>query len=198
MAAIDKVLRLPNWVKLTSMGIVMCLLFTGFYFSVYRAQLSDIQILESQLNTKRQELHKNKVIANNLLKFQRELELLKQRLKEALDQLPNEKEIPQLLKDIENLAEKVDLDVFYIKLTDEVPKGFYADVPIEVKVRGGFHNTVIFFDEISHFSRIINISKLNMGDVQVKEDGRVVLTTSCLATTFRFIQAAGAGGGGGG
>jgi len=112
---------------------------------------------------------------------------MQQQLAEALTQLPNEKEIPSLLTNIASLAKEQGLDVLRFKPSGEVPKGFYAEVPVELRLAGSFHQIALFFQSVGELPRIVNMGNLAMGNAKTT-DGRTVLSVDCLATTFRFIE----------
>lgn len=67
------------------------------------------------------------------------------------------------------------------------PEEFYARVPLELTMLGSYHNVATFFDKISKLDRIINVLNFSMGDVK-QVGGETVVKTSCLATTFRFLD----------
>lgn len=73
------------------------------------------------------------------------------------------------------------------KSEPEKPQEFYARVPLELTMLGGYHNVATFFDKVSKLDRIINILNFSMSDV--KQTGvETVVKTTCLATTFRFLE----------
>jgi len=73
------------------------------------------------------------------------------------------------------------------KPESQEPQEFYARVPLELTMSGGYHNVATFFDKISKLDRIINILDFSMGDAE-EVGGETVVKTSCLATTFRFLE----------
>jgi type IV pilus assembly protein PilO len=73
------------------------------------------------------------------------------------------------------------------KQKSQEPQEFYARVPLELTMLGGYHNVATFFDKVSKLDRIINILNFSMGDVK-QIGGETVVKTSCLATTFRFLE----------
>jgi type IV pilus assembly protein PilO len=75
----------------------------------------------------------------------------------------------------------------------EEAQEFYARVPLELTMVGSYHNVATFFDKISKLDRIINILNFSMGDVK-QRGGETVVKTSCLATTFRFLESEEEGG----
>jgi type IV pilus assembly protein PilO len=107
----------------------------------------------------------------------------------ALAELPNQKEIPTLLTNIASLAKDNGLDVLLFRPGGEINKGFYAEVPVQLKLVGSYHEVAMFFYHVGNMSRIVNINNLNMGGAKA-DGGRNLLAVDCLATTFRFIEGA--------
>ena len=77
--------------------------------------------------------------------------------------------------------------VTYFKPSLEIPRGFYAEVPLEIAFTGTFHQVVRFFDLVAKLPRIVNVGELKMEiDHEGSEETR--LKVSGKATTFRFID----------
>jgi type IV pilus assembly protein PilO len=72
----------------------------------------------------------------------------------------------------------------------EILKGFYAEIPVKIDVIGGYHNLALFFDKVARLSRIVNISDLHVKGAKGSKGAEGDLQTSCVATTFRFVEAA--------
>lgn len=70
---------------------------------------------------------------------------------------------------------------------NEAPSGFYAKGPCGDKSEGIISRGGHFFDKVSKLSRIVNITDINVSGAK-EEGGKVILTTPCLATTYRFIE----------
>ncbi|HET8562988.1 MAG TPA: type 4a pilus biogenesis protein PilO, partial [Candidatus Binatia bacterium] len=64
---------------------------------------------------------------------------------------------------------------------------FYAEVPVEIVVKGSFSNVVMFFDEVGRLTRLVNINNIDFKNPTPIGD-RVVLETAAMATTFRFLS----------
>jgi len=108
-----------------------------------------------------------------------------------LTQLPNEKEIPEILKNISSLGRESNLEFTLFRPKPEVPQQFYAQVPIELVALGSYHNVGIFFDKVSKLPRIINVVDFNMArvkDVRGRSESEIVLRTACMINTYRFIE----------
>jgi type IV pilus assembly protein PilO len=65
---------------------------------------------------------------------------------------------------------------------------FYEEIPVTVRLTGGFNNTVFFFDKVAKLPRIINIEQVVMGEGKdVAGKGRTV-NTSCVVKTYMFLE----------
>jgi type IV pilus assembly protein PilO len=115
-------------------------------------------------------------------------------LTNALTQLPNEKEIPEILRNISSLGKESKLNFTLFRPKPEEPQQFYARVPIELVFLGNYHNAGIFFDRVSKLPRIINVVNFNMIRAKDTEKGKgeeeLLVRTSCLVNTYRFLEKA--------
>src|SRR5690606_2136412 len=128
-----------------------------------------------------------RAIVSNLAAFEQELADLEQQLKTALRQLPDSKELPVLLTDITSLGKDAGLEFRLFKPKEEVPRDFYAEVPIEIEFSGTYHDIARFFDKVSKLPRIVNVSRMNM-TIADTDMGATILNVKGEATTFRFIE----------
>jgi len=120
---------------------------------------------------------------------QEEVDALDERLRAALRRLPNEKEIPQLLSAISSLGRAVGLDILVFRLKPEAAQDFYAEVPVEMQMRGSYGQVAEFFARVGHLDRIVNVSDVALRDPKVVGD-RLVLAASARVTTFRSLSEA--------
>jgi type IV pilus assembly protein PilO len=184
---VEKFLKLPAYQRGLVLCIILFLVVGGFVYFLYLPKHEEYRQLLETGATLQTKLEQDRRIARDLPKFKAEYEKMQQQLAEALTQLPNEKEIPSLLTNIASLAKEQGLDVLRFKPRGEVPKGFYAEVPVELKLSGSFHQIALFFQSVGELPRIVNMGNLAMGNAKTT-DGRTVLSVDCLATTFRFIE----------
>jgi type IV pilus assembly protein PilO len=184
---VEKFLKLPAYQRGLVICVILLLVVGGFAYFLYLPKHEEYRQLLETGATLQAKLEQDRRIARDLPKFEAEYERMKQQLDEALTQLPNEKEIPTLLTNIASLAKDQGLDVLRFKPSGEVPKGFYAEVPVELKLSGSFHQIALFFQSVGELPRIVNMGNLIMGSAKTA-DGRTTLTVDCLATTFRFIE----------
>jgi type IV pilus assembly protein PilO len=188
---VESIMKLPPKQKAYILVGVLALIAGLYWYLVYRPKSAELAGLTANLEKLQAELNESKAIAADLPKFKEEVAKLNEQLKKALLELPDKKEIPSLLTNISNLGTEAGLEFLRFKPLNEVPSGFYAKVPVEINVKGGYHQVAAFFDKVGRLPRIVNISEVNMGGAK-EEAGRLVLTTSCLATTYRFVEGEGA------
>jgi type IV pilus assembly protein PilO len=111
------------------------------------------------------------------------------KLKEAMAQLPDRKEIPDLLSTLSNKAREAGLEILLFRPRAENFQEFYAEIPVDIVVKGGFFNAVSFFDDVSKLNRIVNIDNIDFKNPRVAGD-QVTMDISNLATTYRFLDEA--------
>jgi len=187
----DSILKLPKLKKILILaGILVAM--AGLYFhSFFGPRQEELKMLKGDLNKLVKELNESKAITRDHQKFKEQVSKLNEELRNALTQLPNEKEIPEILKNITSLGRESNLEFTLFRPKAEEPQQFYAKVPIELTVLGSYHNTGIFFDKVSRLPRIINVVDFNMTrgkDIKGRGEIEILVKTSCLVNTYRFIE----------
>jgi type IV pilus assembly protein PilO len=184
---LDRILNLPRQQKLGILAGVILLLFVFDYFFFYTRFSLQIADLEQSVAAARNERNKKQILVANLPALKQQLVVLDGRLKEAIAQLPDQKEIPDLLANISNKARESGLDILLFRPRAENPQDVYAEIPVDVVVRGEFHHVVEFFDEVGRLSRPVNINNIEMKNPKMNQE-RVIVDTATLVTTFRFLD----------
>ncbi len=186
-ARVEKIINLPVYQRVLIVVVTMILLAAGFYFLLFQAQQEEHTNAVRRLESANSQYAKNQRLAKNLPIYKAEYERLQEQLKLALNELPDKKEIPTLLTNIGKLAKDQGLDILRFKPLGESPRGFYAEVPVELKMSGSYHDVALFFDTVGKMSRIVNIEKLKLGGAK-RETGKTTLSIECRAITYRFVE----------
>jgi type IV pilus assembly protein PilO len=184
---IEKILKLPTGRKITLLVLLLILEGAGLFYGLILPRIKESSELQTKLEELQKQIVENRRIANNLPRYQSEYQQLKRDLDNALTELPNQKEIPSLLTSISNVGKGAGLDFLLFRPKPEVPKDFYAEVPVDVAVYGTFYNVADFFVAVGKLPRIVNINNVSFSDIKTA-GGRTTLRVSCLATTFRFLD----------
>jgi type IV pilus assembly protein PilO len=115
--------------------------------------------------------------------------VLQQKLDSAITELPEKKEIDELLAQLNDIGKKSGLEIARVEPGKESVGGtdFFARIPIKMTVSGSYHEIAMFMQEVSNMRRIVNVSGFDLGKPTVKNE-KVVLQSSFVATTFRFVE----------
>jgi len=184
---LDRILNLPKQQKLGLLaGLIIFLLGLDYYF-LYSPRSDQIIKLSEDIESSQFKRNKLKKDVVNLPKLKQERQKLEGQLKETVAQLPDKKEIPDLLSTISTKASEAGLQILVFRPAGENAKDFYAEIPVNLVVRGGFHEVVTFFDEVGRLNRVVNIQNIDIKKPQTRGDSSIV-ETSALATTFRFLD----------
>jgi len=184
---LDRILDLPKQQKLGILAGIIIALLALDYFLLYQPSSLEISRLSGEIENNRNEREKKKKDVANLPQLKQQVQQLDGMLKEAMAQLPDRKEIPDLLSSISSKARESGLDILVFRPRAENYQDFYAEIPVDIVVRGGFHNVVTFFDEVGRMHRLVNLSNIELRNPKVSDD-RVILESSTLAVTFRFLD----------
>ena len=162
-----------------------------FVWFFYMPQTEKISKLNQDLKAAQDKLVRLKNVEQNLRAFKKQFKETELKFKEALKLLPDKEEIPTLLTSISNLGAESGLEFILFQPQKDVPRNFYAEIPLKLEVTGPYHNVATFFDQVSRLSRIVNIGDVTMTEMKAAKTQAdvVILKTACTATTYKFIEA---------
>ena len=186
---LDQFAKAPMPTKVAGLAIVVLLMTVGNFFGLVKPTEDGIK---SQVAARRKldlELAEKSEIAQNLNDRRREMDVLEQKLAEALTELPEKRDIEELLAQINDIGRKSGLEISSVTPEREfVGSGdFFARIPIRMTVSGNYHEIAIFLQEMANMRRIVNVNNIKLDSPALKNE-KVVLQSSFLATTFRFVE----------
>jgi len=179
MERLEGIPPLYRWLAI--LGMVVLLVALYWYF-LYQPDTEEMATLQENITSKRQTVEKHQQIAAKLETFKTQVSELEARLRTLLRELPESREIPGMIRQISDVGVRTGLQINLIKPLPEQRKEFYAEIPIQVRVKGPYHAVGRFFDDLVHLERIISVDGIQI-DATSQE-------TQCLATTFRFLDEA--------
>jgi type IV pilus assembly protein PilO len=165
-------------------ALLLGLFYWNFFYSPMATTLRERNGRLEELEA--QHAKKTRMVAQ-LEALRKEVKELDAKLREAIAQLPDQKEIPDLLSTVSSLGRESGLEILIFRQRPEVLEDFYAEVPVEMLMKGTYAQLAEFFDRVGRLNRIVNVKDISMKSPVVNE-GRVVLSTSCIAVTFRFLS----------
>lgn len=187
----ESILRLSTPKKVLMLVVVFLLILVLFWQFSYRPQKERIARKERKLTNLINERNLKRKLAKGYEKYKAELEVIRGRLKEVMAKLPEQKEIPLLLKSISNIGKEAGLDILLFKPKGEQVREFYAEVPFELKFMGNYHRIGLFFYSVGKLPRIVAIKDFSLqraSKERLEGGAEVLLECSCTAMTYRFVE----------
>jgi type IV pilus assembly protein PilO len=179
--------NIANW-PLPARMAVIALIFAAVLGLGYWLDIKDQRISLEKAENKELELRQTFETkakkAANLAAYEQQLEEMKASFGAMLRQLPNKTEVAELLVDISQTGLASGLEFELFKPESEVPKEFYAELPITIRVKGNYHEFGNFVSGVAALPRIVTVHDINI--VPNKEGGE--LHMDMLAKTYRYID----------
>jgi type IV pilus assembly protein PilO len=181
--------KLP-WYGQVALFVVLGLaLIGGFYWFYVVPTEAEMVTREQKLAALRVDIAKGSTTANQLNQFRQQVAELEGRLESLKAVLPEQKDVADLLRRIQTLATQSNLAIRGFKPAPSVTKQLHAEWPIALQLDGTYHNLGMFFDRVSKFSRIINVSNIVIRSKE-KPEPNSTITVDCVATTFVLLETA--------
>lgn len=158
-----------------------------FYHFYAAPMMVDMEARQRRLATLKVDIAKGSTTANQLNQFRQQVSELEGRLESLKAVLPEQKDVADLLRRIQTLATQSNLAIRGFKPAPTVTKDLHAEWPIALQLDGTYHNLGMFFDRVSKFSRIINISNIDIR-AKPKPEPNSTITADCVATTFVLLE----------
>lgn len=154
------------------------------YFG-WSPQYDELESKEKQEVVLRQEYSSKKSQAINLDLYIQQLKEVEQQFGTLLRQLPSKSEMDALLSDINQagLGRGLQFDLF--KPSSERLQDFYAEMPVDLRVTGSYHDIAAFTSDVSQLSRIVTLNDIAIVNKDPKD---TVLTMEAVAKTFRYLD----------
>ena len=159
----------------------------AFYYYYEQPVRADIDSRQTQLQALRADITKGLTTAKKLPEFRQEVTDLESRLANLKAILPEEKDAADLLNRMQTVAAQSSMTIKGFKPSPTVTKQLHVEWPIALELEGTYHNLAIFFDRVGKFTRIVNISGLDVKGKDKAVAGATINAT-CVATTFVLLD----------
>ena len=184
---LDDLFDRPPHQKLAIMGamvLVVAVLDWTYLYGPSQRALTDLQ---AEVSQRRTELDSKRSKTNARAALERDLRDLGAELKRAQARLPDQREIANLLDSVAASGRQAGLEITLFRQKPEVLHDFYAEVPVEMQMRGTYQDVALFLDRVKRLDRIVNIANIQLTKPRL-EGERMLLDAACTATTFRFLD----------
>ena len=173
--------------------IVCALVFVLLLVARYQFHLKDLRVnldrVEQQEVALRKDFADKSFRAANLEAYKAQLVEIEERFSGLLKQLPKDSEVPGLLEDITQMGLNSGLEFESITLQPEVAQQFYVELPINIVVRGSYHDLATFVSSVAGLPRIVTLGDFTIAPVSANNPDLLVM--NILAKTYRYNDAGG-------
>lgn len=167
---------------LCAVGVLLVVVLAG-HFGYWSSQIEE-QEIGAQEEEKLKNEYKGKIAqAINLDALRKQKVQVGNYVSSLEKQLPSKAEMAALLTDINNAGLGRGLSIEVFKPGQPVVKDYYAELPIDIRVVGNYHDIGAFTGDIANLPRIVTLNSLNL--VAGKDNS---LTLDAVAKTFRYLD----------
>ncbi len=173
----------PYSVKVVGVGVSCVLLLALGYWFFISGQIHTDEGLHSQEVMLKQQFVQQKMEAEDLPAYQRQMKKMKVLFGGLLQELPNTTHMPEFVTEVTKAGKSSGLQFLLLKPKGEVSKNFYAELPIELTVSGTYAQLGHFVGDIAALPRIVTL-----GHVTVTAKKGNLLSLSMTAKTYRYLK----------
>jgi type IV pilus assembly protein PilO len=160
----------------------------AFYYYYEMPAQQELETRRVQLAKLRADVTKGLNTARQLPEFEKEVKDLEGRLDSLRAVLPEEKDAADLLRRMQTMATQSNLVIKSFKPAPVITRELHAEWPINLQLEGTYHNLALFFDRVGKFTRIVNITGLDVKGKDKAGDVNATIDATCVATTFVLLD----------
>lgn len=189
-AILEKLQKIPTKTRAIAFFAIIGVAIVLFIWQVHIPKTNEIRTLEADIATQQAKIRENDAKIKQLDQLRAEVKALQERLKVLTEQLPPESEVSGLLRQIQGLVNKAGLSLKLWKPDKRRAhaSGMYEEIPISLKLTGGYHNVALFFDSVSKLTRIVNMLNVKMDQPKLGRSGTMEINIDCTAMTFAAVE----------
>lgn len=188
---------LPPPVKIVLLLVLLTILVAAGYWFFWKPALEQLEVSRNKEAQLRKVFLDKKKQAINLEAYRKQLEEVDRTFGEMLKQLPDKSQMAALLTDINQVGLARGLEFELFKPGKEVVGDFYAELPIQLKVLGNYHDLGGFAEDIARLPRIVTLNDVVITKVSAAKKSRSgpvsedksALMLEAVAKTYRYLDA---------
>ncbi len=176
----------PGIVKVFIIVFLCLIVAAAGYFMVTTPKLEELKKIEKEESNLKLVFDEKAAKAANLDAYKQQLDEMRQSFGALLRQLPNKTEIETLLTDISQTGISSGLEIELFKPEGLIPKDFYAEYPIKLKVTGRYHQFAQFVSGVAALPRIVTLQDIEIEPAGI--DSGVKLSMELTAVTYQYLD----------
>jgi len=166
--------------------VFAAVLIAGVYFTIIKDKRPQLQRAEEDEKTLRVTFENKQRKAANYDAYKAQLSQIEQSFGTMLRQLPGETEIPSLIVDVSQTGLASGLQEKLFQPQPEIPRDFYAEKPIKIRLSGGYHEIANFVSGVAALPRIVTLHNINI--TPEEQDNFDRLSIEVTAQTYRYLD----------
>ena len=176
-----------NWpwpIKAGALLLIFIVLQGAAYFFLWQSQIDQVEKGRADVAKQKEVFLEKKKLAVNLDSYKQQRAEIEQAFGALLKQLPNKSEMDALLIDINQagLGRGLAFELFKPATTENFTE-FYAELPVNIKVTGNYHDLGAFASDVAKMPRIVLLTDLKLDP---PKDG--ALSMEAVAKTYRYLD----------
>ena len=184
---VNDVGRWPFAFRIGVIGIVFVVVVgLGVFWTIVENKAPQLERAQGEEETLRVTFENKQRKAANYDAYKAQLSQMQQSFGTMLRQLPGETEIPSLIVDISQTGLAAGLKEKLFQPQAEIPRDFYAEKPIKIRLSGGYHEIANFVSGIASLPRIVTLHNINITPDDKNEYDRLSLEVT--AQTYRYLD----------
>ena len=173
----------PTPIKALVLVIGFIAVLFGGYKLLITDQLAELERKEQEEQDLRTQFASKQARAANLDAYKAQLEEMRRSFGAMLRQLPGKTEIDALLIDISQAGLGAGLQQELFAPQNEIARDFYAEVPIQIRLSGNYHQFGEFASSVATLPRIVTLH-----DITITRQGDETLRMDVIAKTYRYLD----------
>ena len=178
---------LPMPVKLVLLGFLFLILLGLGYWFLWSPAIDEFNQAKAKEEELRQVFLTKKAQAIKVEAYKQQMIDIEKTFGALLKQLPDKSQMDGLLTDINQAGLGRGLEFELFKPGQESVADFYAEMPIQIKIKGNYHDIGAFATDISKLSRIVTLNDMSIAPMN-KDSKDSMLTMDAVAKTYRYLD----------
>jgi type IV pilus assembly protein PilO len=180
--------RLPWYAQLGAFVVLAAAGVGAFWYGYAGPAEESLAERRTQLETLKGEIDRGLAAARQLPEFRRQLASEQAQLDRLRVVLPEERDVAELLRRVQAMATESNLTILGFTPQAITTRETHAEWPIGLQLEGTYHNLGAFFERISRFPRIINVTAIAIRARDSNTASAATITADCTATTFVLVE----------
>jgi|GEM_PF-3006076 len=178
------------WYGQFLLTLVLMLVVLGiFYFTYYKSKNNTIKAMESEVQQISMKIIQAKRKVNQLKDIEKGIEEKKAQLRELRKILPEQKEIAEITQKVKSIISNTGLSLNNLKeQTERSLRKVLMQYPLNLSVKGNYHNLAVFFDQLSELEKIFTVDNLTITPIKGELSSKAYsVIANFVASTYYLV-----------